>query len=176
MNNETILKEDGSPFASMAAAKAKQTILEKDGVRTKPVEVEEGFALEVIQKKRPKRVPLGKRNVLTAEVPEGYRGRVVNDRGDRIKRFEAAGWRVYKGDTQLGDNRVGDARSLGSAVSKPVGTDRDGVINGVLMIKPEDEFKEDYMEKQKEIDRWEKQMKLQSKIQGQYGKIRIGTI
>lgn len=170
--SENITKEDGSPFATMAAVKAKQTILEKEGIRAVPVEVEGGFELEVIQKKRPKRVPLGKRNVLTANVPEGFRGRVVNDKGDRIERFKAAGWRVYVDDQELGDTRVGDAKKIGSAVSKPVGNG----VTGVLMIKPEDEFQEDYGAKQKEIDRWEKEMKLQTKLQGQYGKIRIGSI
>jgi hypothetical protein len=170
--SEKLFKEDGSPFATINAAKSRQTILRKEGIRTNPVEVEGGFALNVLPDKRPPRAKLGKRNVLTAKVPEGYRGRVVNDTGTKIEDFKAAGWMVYTGDDELGDERTGDAHKIGSAVSKPVG----GGITGVLMIKPEDEFQEDYKERQDDIDRWEKQMKLRTKIQGQYGKIRIGTL
>jgi hypothetical protein len=88
---------------------------------------------------RPQRVPLHDSNVLTADQRPGYRRRFVNDVGDRIAKFEQAGWVVVRGDAGAFKDRTGKASQLGEAVRKPVG----GGMNAVLMEIPEEYYTED---------------------------------
>ena len=98
--------------------------------------------------RRPERVPIGTRNVLTYPPIPGYKTRVVNDVEDRIERFKAAGYEIVQsGELGLGDEACGIPGSVGSEVSKPVGAGR----RGVLMKIREDWYAEDQAKKQADV-------------------------
>lgn len=149
---DLIRKEDGNPFADKRAASRQQTILERQGIITKAVELERGgFALEVLQNKRPKRVPLAARSVWSPKHEPGFVYRGVNDdprRPGRIEMFKEAGWEVVTGDDPAADERVGRTSQPGSAVTVPGGND----VTMVLMRKRSDWFEEDFALKQEAVD------------------------
>lgn len=126
-------------------------------------------------KGRKPRVPLGTRNVLQYPQRPGYVRRVVNDVDDRVQRFKDAGYEIVHGDETGGDPMAGAASKIGSAVSKPVGGGR----AGVLMEIPEEYYREDQAAKQAEIDKVESSMKRKSRPDqaedqlGQYGNVSI---
>ena len=80
--------------------------------------------------KRAERKPVGMRNIDTTETREGFYRRWVNDKGDRIKKFEE-GW--Y--------DKVLDEK--GTPVTRLGG----GSMNQVLMEIPEDLYIEDQVKK-----------------------------
>ena len=117
-----------------------------------------------------KRVPLGTRNVLTAPKNPGFVRRFVNDRGDRIESFKAAGWNAVDEDVQVGDPKVGRASSLGSLVNPSVG----GGDRAVLMEIPEDLYNEDRAASQASITKVENEIKRNTLGQdGLDGKVSI---
>jgi len=126
---------------------------------------------EAVEKKRPERVPLGTRNVLTAPKRPGYVRRFVNDEPGRIQQFEAAGYSVVKEDVQVGDPKAGKNLKPGSGVSLPVG----GGTDAVLMEIKEEFYKEDQKAKQDRILMSENDMKrkLNTKTEGMYGGVKI---
>lgn len=121
--------------------------------------------------KRPKRVPLGTRNVLTAPKKKGYVRRFVNDEADRVAQFEAAGYEVVRAETEVGDPKAGKAAQVGSVVRPPVGEGR----NAVLMEIKEEYYQEDQDAKQRQIDEGERDMRsnTNSGRDGTYGKVDI---
>lgn len=114
--------------------------------------------------KRPERVPLGTRNVLTAPKRRGYVRRFVSNEPGRVAQFEAAGYSVVKEDTQIGDPKIGKSSLPGSAAARPVG----GGITTVLMEIREDWYKEDQKAKQDRILMSENDMKRKL-VSGQNG-------
>lgn len=102
-----------------------------------------------------KRVPLGARNILTAPKNPGFVRRFVNDRGDRIESFKAAGWNTVDEDVQVGDPKVGRASSLGSLVNPSVG----GGDRAILMEIPEDLYNEDRAASQAAITKVENEIR-----------------
>ena len=171
--SEIIRTKDGSPFETEHAAKIKQGILAKQGIVAEVVNEEEGWVLKTETKKRPKRVPLGTRNVLKYPERPGYRRRVVNDVEDRVQRFKEAGYEiVQRKNLPSGDPRAGDASQMGMPVSKSVGNG----VKGVLMEIPEDWYLEDQKAKQEKLLAAEAAMK-QSKggVEGGYGDLNLGT-
>jgi len=102
-----------------------------------------------------KRVPLGTRNILTAPKKSGFVRRFVNDKGDRIESFKAAGWNAVDDDVQVGDPKAGKASSMGSLVNPSVG----GGMRAVLMEIPEDFYNEDQAAAQAKITRIENEIK-----------------
>lgn len=120
-------------------------------------------------KNRPKRVPLARRNILTAPKREGYVNRWVNDTDDRIEAFKNAGYEIVSGDVQVGDNRVGSDSQMGSAVVKSVG----GGTRAVLMQIKQEWYDEDQAEKYKRVKASESAM-VPKQNDGQYGSIKIG--
>ena len=120
---------------------------------------------------RPKRIPLGTRNVLTAPKREGYVRRFVNDTPGRIKQFEDAGYSVVRDNIEIGDPKAGKGNKVGSAVSKPVG----GGTKGVLMEIKKEWYQEDQKAKQDVILEGERDMKrqLNSGANGTYGGVQI---
>jgi hypothetical protein len=105
-----------------------------------------------IVRERPKRVPIGTRNVLTAPAKAGYVRRWVNDRDDRIERFREAGYEVVDGDVQVGDPRAGDPTKTGSPVMKSVG----GGVKAYLMEIPKEWYDEDQKAKADRVNEMEK--------------------
>lgn len=161
-----IFKSDGQPFANRKAATIQKTILEKQGVFTNLIEVDEDgekFALEVIKEVRPKREKIGARNVWDPKKDPNFEYRGVNhdpNKPGRMEMFKRAGWEVVTGDDPACDNRVGRTSIPGSAVAIPGG----GSITMVLMRKRRDWFEEDMAEKQAAIDKSEKLLKQQAQV------------
>jgi hypothetical protein len=98
--SDLILTESQKPFATEPAA------LEKIGMNVAIVPVEGGFALKDMTipvknegdkgkaPRRPKRVPLGTRSVLTVRPQDkdpNYEYRFINDKDDRIPQAQEAG-------------------------------------------------------------------------------------
>jgi len=123
---------------------------------------------------RPKRIPLGTRNVLTAPARRGFVRRFVNDVEDRVQRFRDAGYSVVKGHVQVGDPKAGDDTPMGSVVGKSVGQG----TKAVLMEIPEDWYNEDQKDRQDAITQQEQGMsrsigKTPVDETGQYGEVKI---
>ncbi len=81
--SDLIKTQEGEPFATEQAANLRMGVLRKKGTETKVVTIEGGWALEEI-KKRPKRIPLGTRNVLRYPKRPGYHRHVINDVDDNM--------------------------------------------------------------------------------------------
>ena len=112
-----------------------------------------------------KRVPLGTRNILTAPKKSGFVRRFVNDKGDRIESFKAAGWDAVDGDVKVGDPKIGKASTMGSLVNPHVG----GGQRAVLMEIPEKIYNEDRAASQASITKVENEIKRNSKTPGNDG-------
>lgn len=142
---EYIYKKDGSYFADKRAAAGQAAYYEGQGVKTKLVEVEgKGWVLEVLSRRRPGRVPLAERSVLTTRHHDpNFVPRFVKAKPGRLEAFMDAGWQVVHGDETPGDTRVGGTTLPGSAITAP---GKDG-IPMVLMQKPRDWFEEDEADK-----------------------------
>ena len=106
---------------------------------------------------RPVRIPLGTRDILTAPKKPGYVRRFVNDEGDRIKRFEEAGYKIVREDIEIGDPVAGKESQVGSVVSPSVGGDK----KAVLMEIKEEWHETDQKTKQDRILTGENDMKRQ---------------
>lgn len=117
---------------------------------------------------RPKRTPIGQRNVLTVDRKEpGFVYRFVNDVNERIEAFKQNGWEVVPAkDAKIGDKRVEQTSTEGSAALVSVG----GGTKSCLMRIPEDWYKEDQDAKQAEIKRLEQTMK--DDAQREFGQIK----
>lgn len=102
-----------------------------------------------------KRVPLGTRNILTAPKRPGFVRRFVNDKGDRVENFKAAGWNTVDEDIKVGDPKAGKASSMGSLVNPHVG----GGQRAVLMEVPEKIYEEDRAESQAKVTKVENEIK-----------------
>lgn len=112
---------------------------------------------------RPTRTPIGTRDKLT--VPEhlkepGFKYRIFNDDPDRIQAALDAGYAPVEADAQMGDKDASQASQFGSAVSKPVG----GGKRGILMKIREDWYKDDQAAKEARIKE-----NLESIENNQYG-------
>jgi hypothetical protein len=158
-------------YETEVGAKTRQGQLKSQGKETKLVKKETGWVLEAVTPRRPKRVPLGTRNVLQYPEREGFKRRVVNDVEDRVMRFKQAGYEIVQNsDLPGGDPRAGDASQMGMPVAKNVGNG----VKGVLMEIPEDWYLEDQKAKQDKLMAGEAVMR-QNKggVEGAYGDIGI---
>jgi len=105
-----------------------------------------------------KRIPLGTRNILTAPKNPGFVRRFVNDKGDRVENFKAAGWNAVDEDVQVGDPKIGRVSAMGSLVTPDVG----GGQHAILMEIPEDLYNEDKAVAQAKITKIENEIKRNS--------------
>jgi hypothetical protein len=172
--SELIKKGNGEPFGTLESAKAARTRMGDEGLNTNVIEVEGGFALaKKPEKKRPKRVPIGRRGRLTVDkknTDPAYKYRWVNQTDDRLTMYEEAGWEYVKEKVKVGDGkRPEEAKQIGSAVKKPVGRD---VVAYLMRIKKE-WYQEDQDAKSEKIKETMKELKRQPEKPGQYGKIKI---
>lgn len=120
---------------------------------------------------RTRRTPLSKRNRLSVKNQEqGFVYRIVNDTDDRIELFQDAGYELVP-DAQVGDKRVGNAKSLGSTNSVSVGS---GTQAFVMRIKKE-WYDEDQAAKQARVDELEQTTQRDAKKHADYGSIKIST-
>lgn len=123
-------------------------------------------------KNRPKRTPLGERNILTVgNKRKGFNQRWINDVDDRIERAKAAGYTPVMRPTEVGDPRAGAATQVGDIVRKPVG----GGITAVLMEIPDEYYQEDQAAKEAEIKSKERSLLSEAKDGEFYGEgVKIG--
>jgi hypothetical protein len=119
---------------------------------------------------RVRRTPVGVRNVLTVAGKEtGYEYRIVNDTGDRVEQFKAAGYEVVSAkDVTIGDRRVSAASAEGTAATVSVG----GGTKAVVMRIKSEWYEEDQGRKQESVDQTEAATKADA-LKGTYGKFDI---
>ena len=129
------------------------------------IKVTETGSKQVNKEQSRKRIPLGTRNVLTAPKKNGFVRRFVNDTGDRIDTFKAAGWNVVDNVSQVGDEKLGRASMMGSSANPHVG----GGQRAVLMEIPEEYYLEDKARAQAEITQVENEIRRNSKKPGKDG-------
>ena len=112
---ELIYTSGGEPFKTESAAKMMATTrLTRDGQIMEVVPVEGGYALKEKPERRPKRKPIGTQNVLKYPPRKGFIRRVVNDKEDRVRMFEAAGYSIVTEDgVSPGEKRTGDPSQMG---------------------------------------------------------------
>ncbi len=120
---------------------------------------------------RPKRIPLGTRNVLTAPKREGYTRRFVNDEGNRVQTFQAAGYEVVKERINVGDHKAGKETQIGKAVTPSVG----GGTKAVLMEIKNEYYEEDQREKHNRLKAVENGMRRSRNDYrpGEFGEVNI---
>lgn len=118
---------------------------------------------------RPQRTPVGRRNILSVKGQEaGYEYRIVNDDKDRVDMFKEAGWEVVSNsDVSVGDKRVGQAPTPGSAAMVSVG----GGMKGVVMRIKEEWYQEDQARKRADVYELENSTKQNSGAD--YGEVSI---
>jgi hypothetical protein len=119
---------------------------------------------------RVRRTPVGVRNVLTVGGKDpAYEYRIVNDTGDRVEQFRAAGYEVVSAkDVTVGDRRVNAASAEGSAASVSVGAG----VKGVVMRINKEWYAEDQARKQADVAQTEAATKADA-LNGTYGKLDI---
>lgn len=179
-------KKNGEPYKTTVAAKSGATyLLKHEGLESTVVELDDGFGLEdgreqeasVPEGGRPKRVPIGRRDVLTAPKRQGYVRRFVNidekrAGWGRVQAFLDAGYKPVTGDIPIGDERIAQASKMGSATIHPVGDD----VKAILMeIKQEwyDEDQDEKLAKTRAITDSLKQSQPTPGADGVYGEVTI---
>lgn len=129
--------------------------------------------LEEISKQKPKRTPLGPRNILTVtglQDTDEFHYHWFNDSGDRLWKCTEAGYEfVMKSGLTAGDTTVESARGTDSIMKKGVGQG----FTAYLMRIPMEFYRKDQQAKQVEVDSLENEMKLARKVEGSYGKITV---
>lgn len=120
---------------------------------------------------RVRRTPVGKRNVLSVGGKEaGYEYRIVNDEGDRVEQFKAAGYDVVAAsDVTVGDRRINKASPEGSVAQVSVG----GGMKAVVMRIKKEWYDEDQEMKQRSITETEAATQAQALKDNDYGKFTI---
>lgn len=128
---------------------------------------------EEIQKQKPKRVPMGRRNVLTVsglKDTDEFHYHWFNDAGDRLHKCREAGYEfVLKSGLSAGDSTIETARGTDSIMKKGVG----GGYTAYLMKIPLEFYKQDQRAKQVEVDAIEAEMKKARRVENSYGSIKI---
>jgi hypothetical protein len=120
---------------------------------------------------RPRRTPIGGRNVLTVQGKDpNFVYRIVNDSGDRIQQFLDAGYELVDASTvQVGDKRVNAASPVGSKAQVSVGK---GEKAFVMRISKEF-YDEDQLAKKVYVDKLEQSIKQTASGSADYGKLTI---
>ena len=115
------------------------------------------------------RTPVGKRNILSVKGKEaGYEYRIVNDEYDRVDTFKEAGWEVVSNsDVQVGDKRVGQATTPGSAAQVSVG----GGQKGIVMRIKQEWYDEDQAAKRAEVQELEATTRKDARNGADYGDV-----
>jgi hypothetical protein len=130
-------------------------------------------AIKEVEKKRT-RVPIAdQRDQLTVQGldTDNYSYRWVNDIGDRIAKFQLAGWNFVRADDKIviGDQDINWSKPQFSLVSRGVG----GGVQSYLMGIPKEFFSEDQAKKSKVIDEVEATIYQNAQRPGNYGKVKV---
>ena len=127
---------------------------------------------EAIEKQKPKRIPLGRRNVLTVKGvtdDANFHYHWFNDVDQRLQNCLDAGYEfVGKNGLEVGDKTVESAKGTDSVLKKGVGGGR----IAYLMRIPIELYKQDQAAKQLEVDQLEETLKA-PKVEGSYGKVEV---
>lgn len=127
---------------------------------------------DAIDKQKPKRIPLGRRNILTVTGltdQDDFHYHWFNDVEERLQHCLEAGYEfVGKTGLSVGDKTVESARGTDSIVKKGVGGGR----IAYLMRIPMELYKQDQAAKQLEVDKLDANIKS-PKVDGSYGKVEI---
>jgi hypothetical protein len=120
---------------------------------------------------RVRRTPVGVRNVLTVGNKDAnYEYRIVNDEGDRVEQFKAAGYDVVSAsDVTVGDRRINAATAEGSAAQVSVG----GGMKAVVMRIKKEWYVEDQDAKIANIAATEAATKSEAVRGSDYGKLTL---
>lgn len=127
---------------------------------------------------RPKRTPLFKQRVLTANERPGYTRRWVTEKPGRLEAFQEAGWNFVTGNVdEIRDVRAQNASQIGSAIKQCVNPNvRDNAQNAYLMEVPTEWYEEDQKAKREIIREREAALdpkKYQQKDRAFYGSMKI---
>lgn len=119
---------------------------------------------------RVRRTPVGVRNVLTVGGKEpGFEYRIVNDEGDRVEQFKAAGYDVVSAsDVTVGDRRINKASTEGTAAQVSVGNG----VKAVVMRINKEWYDEDQAAKMQQVADTEAATKSEA-LKGNYGDLKI---
>lgn len=123
-----------------------------------------------IEKQKPKRIPVGRRQVLktTGIDNVNFYNRWVNDDGDRLQMFLDGGYEfVQKDGVEVGTPNVDSARGTESVMKKGVGMG----MTAYLMHIPIEIWKQDQANKLLEVEALEAEMKKPK--DGLRGKIEV---
>lgn len=120
---------------------------------------------------RVRRTPVGVRNVLTVGGKDpNFEYRIVNDEGDRVEQFKAAGYDVVSAsDVTVGDRRINKASAEGSAAQVSVG----GGMKAVVMRIKKEWYAEDQAAKIENVAQTEAATKLEAIKGSDYGKLSL---
>jgi hypothetical protein len=131
---------------------------------------EQKEAIAKVPSGRPRRVPVGTRNILTVIGKDSdHEYRIVNDSGDRVQEFLDAGYVIDKQDSvRVGDKRVNSPTAEGTAAQVSVGQ---GQKAYVMKIRKE-WYEEDQAAKQAKVKQIEDATKAKA-LDGTYGKFEI---
>ena len=104
--------------------------------------------------KRPERVPMHRKGILTAKGRPGYVRRFVNEEIGRVDDFLAAGWSLVCGDEDTSTRSVQTESGKGSSVVRRVVNKNPNARynTAVLMEISEDLYNEDQAAKMAELD------------------------
>lgn len=129
-------------------------------------------AIAKVPRTRPQRAKIGTKDRLVVHNKDSnYEYRFVNDVKNRVAIFKQNGWEVAPAaDTQIGDVRVENPTSIGSAAAVPVGLVGENAGTAVLMRIPKEWYEEDQAAKAKAIEASEQSMKeaIRSGHKGQF--------
>lgn len=101
-----------------------------------------------------KRISFHKRKRLGIDQEKGYHYRLVNNEGDRIAAFKDAGYSFVDGKVRDGQKDASDGSQFGKVACQSVGN---GVMAYYMRI-PDEYFKEDQADKQRELDDFDKRV------------------
>lgn len=127
-----------------------------------------------VEATKPKRVPMGHRNVLKIKGltdNELFHYHLFNDVEDRLYRALEAGYAfVSKEGLEIGDKNIDSVRGTDSIMKKNVG----GGLTAYLMRIPMEFYKEDQKAKQDQVAALEREIKKPA-IEGGFGGVKIGV-
>lgn len=98
-----------------------------------------------------------------------YHYRMVNDIDDRIEDLIGLGYELVDKKVSTGDTEVDKASSMGATTARHVGNG----IKAYLMRIPKEEYELAQAEKNAHLDQVEAQLKGQTALDGNYGKITV---
>jgi hypothetical protein len=120
---------------------------------------------------RVRRTPVGVRNVLTVGGKDpNYEYRIVNDEGDRVEQFKAAGYDIVSAsDVTVGDRRINKASAEGTLAQVSVG----GGMKAVVMRIKKEWYAEDQHAKMEQVAQTEAATKIEALKGSDYGKFTV---